>query len=68
MEFTENEINDIITSAMIKTLGIIKETKDDGEDLNSVDYEYIIQCRMRDLHNPDILNSFGSVSELGDFK
>lgn len=55
MEFTENQINDVITSAIIRTLKIIKSSLDDGDDLNTIDYEYLIQCRMRDLNNPEIL-------------
>lgn len=57
MQFTKSEINDVITSTIIKTLKIMKDTLDEGEDLNTVDFEYLIQCRMRDLTHPEILES-----------
>ena len=57
MELNEEQINDIITATIIRTLKIIKEQQDIGEDLNSVDYEYIIQCRERDMSDPSVLDT-----------
>lgn len=57
MELNEEQINDIITATIIRTLKIIKEQQDNGEDLNSVDYEYIIQCRERDMSDPSVLDT-----------
>lgn len=69
MELSENEINDYITSAVIKTLKILKETLDEGDDLNTIDYDYIIDCRMRDLNNPQFLESINSNNDnLEEFK
>lgn len=67
MEFTENQINDVITSAIIRTLKIIKSSLDDGDDLNTIDYEYIIQCRMRDLNNPEILEQMSVTDNKENF-
>ena len=67
MEFTENQINDVITSAIIRTLKIIKSSLDDGDDLNTIDYEYIIQCRMRDLNNPEILEQMSVTDNRENF-
>lgn len=57
MELNEEQINDIITATIIRTLKIIKEQQDNGEDLNSVDYEYIIECRERDMSDPSVLDT-----------
>lgn len=57
MELNETQINDIITATIIRTLKIIKEQQDNGEDLNSVDYEYIIKCRERDMSDPSVLDT-----------
>ena len=67
MEFTETEINDIICCTIIRTLKILQETKDEGENLNTVDFEYIIDCRLRDLHNPEILDAMSNQINLGEF-
>ena len=67
MEFTETEINDIICCTIIRTLKILQETKDEGENLNTVDFEYIIDCRFRDLHNPEILDAMSNQINLGEF-
>ena len=67
MEFTENQINDVITSAIIRTLKIIKSSLDDGDDLNTIDYEYLIQCRMRDLNNPEILEQMSVTDNRENF-
>ena len=67
MEFTENQINDVITSAIIRTLKIIKSSLDDGDDLNTIDYEYLIQCRLRDLNNPEILEQMSVTDNRENF-
>lgn len=57
MEMSDQQINDIVTATIIRTLRIMKETKDEGEDMNEVDFDYIIDCRMRDLSDPSVLDS-----------
>lgn len=54
---SDQQINDIVTATIIRTLRIMKETKDEGEDMNEVDFDYIIDCRMRDLSDPSVLDS-----------
>ena len=54
---SDQQINDIITATIIRTLRIMKETKDEGEDMNEVDFDYIIDCRMRDLSDPSVLDN-----------
>lgn len=57
MNMSEQDINDIITASIIKTLKIVKEVKDQGDDLNEVDFDYIISCRERDLADPTVLEN-----------
>jgi hypothetical protein len=48
-------INDFILVGMIKVLEIIKEAKEEGDDLNTIDFNYLIEHRKRDMINPELL-------------
>jgi len=56
-ELSDTQINDIITGTIIKTLKIIQQSKDEGEDLNTIDFEYIIDCRYRDMTDKSLLEN-----------
>ena len=43
---------------MIKLMEILQETKNEGEDLNTVDFKYIIEHRIRDMINPSLLEEW----------
>ena len=50
---------------MIKLLQILKETKNEGEDLNTIDFDYVIEHRIRDIVNPSILEEI-TIDSLDD--
>ena len=54
--------NDIFLAGMIYTLQAMQDMKKE-EDLNLIDFEYLIDIRKRDLHDPKILENVISVEE-----
>ena len=48
--------NDIFLAGMIYTLQVIQDMKKE-EDLNLIDFDYLIDIRKRDLHDPKILEN-----------
>lgn len=54
--------NDFFLAGVIVTLSALKELKKD-EDLNLIDFDYILQQKKRDLHDPAILNKIISIKE-----
>ena len=57
------EINDAILVGIIKTLTIMKEVKSEGDDLNTVDFDEVIEHRRRDMVNPSLLECLVDVSD-----
>ena len=58
-----DELNDAILVGIIKTLTIMKEVKSEGDDLNNVDFDQVIELRRRDMLNPLLLECFVDVSD-----
>ena len=54
--------NDIFLVGIIYTLQVIQDMKKE-EDLNLIDFEYLIDIRKRDLHDPRILEKVITVEE-----
>ena len=50
-----DQLNDAILVGIIKTLKIMKEVKSEGDDLNNVDFDQVIELRRRDLVDPSFL-------------
>jgi len=48
-DYTAEDINNAILTGIVKTLGIMKDVKAQGDDLNEVDFDEIIEMRMRDM-------------------
>ena len=48
-DFTSEDINNAILTGIVKTLEILKDVKAQGDDLNEVDFEEIIEMRLRDM-------------------
>ena len=48
--------NDIFLAGMIYTLQVIQDMKKE-EDINLIDFDYLIDIRKRDLHDPKILEN-----------
>ena len=58
-----DELNDAILVGIIKTLTIMKEVKSEGDDLNTVDFDKVIEYRRRDMVNPLLLECVVDVSD-----
>ncbi len=50
-----DEFNDAIIVGIIKTLNIMKEIKSEGDNLNDVDFDQVIELRRRDMVNVSML-------------
>ena len=48
-DFTSEDINNAILTGIVKTLEILRDVKAQGDDLNEVDFEDIIEMRLRDM-------------------
>ena len=48
-DFTSEDINNAILTGIVKTLEILRDVKAQGDDLNEVDFEEIIEMRLRDM-------------------
>jgi hypothetical protein len=55
-EFTAEDINNAILTGIVKTLEIMRDVKEQGDDLNEVDFDEIIEMRMRDMTDMTIFN------------
>ena len=58
-----DELNDAILVGIIQTLKIMKEVKSEGDDLNTVNFDEVIEQRRRDMVDPSILECFVDVSD-----
>ena len=58
-----NELNDAILVGIIKTLTIMKEVKSEGDDLNTVNFDEVIEQRRRDMVDPSLLECYVDVSD-----
>ena len=58
-----DELNDAILVGIIKTLTIMKEVKSEGDDLNTVNFDEVIEQRRRDMVDPSLLECFVDVSD-----
>ena len=50
-----DEFNDALLVGIIKTLKIMKEVKEDGDNLNDIDFQEVIELRKRDMIDPSML-------------
>ena len=50
-----DEFNDAIIVGIIKTLNIMKEIKSEGDNLNDVDFDQVIELRRRDMVDTSML-------------
>ena len=58
-----DELNDAILVGIIKTLTIMKEVKSEGDDLNTVNFDEVIEQRRRDMVDPSLLECYVDVSD-----
>ena len=50
-----DEFNDALLVGIIKTLKIMKEVKEEGDNLNDIDFQEVIELRKRDMMDPSML-------------
>mgnify|MGYP003629773760 FL=1 len=55
-DFSAEDINNAILTGIVKTLEIMRDVKEQGDDLNEVDFDEIIEMRMRDMTDTTIFN------------
>lgn len=48
-EYTAEDINNAILTGIVKTLEIMRDVHDQGDDLNEIDFDEVIEMRMRDM-------------------
>ena len=56
-EITTEDINNAILTGIVKTLQIMKDVRDQGDDLNTIDFDEVIEMRMRDMTDTRIYYS-----------
>lgn len=62
-----DSINDCVLVGMIKVLEILKDARNDGDNLNNIDFDYIIEHRIRDMVNPRLLHEINICRKGEDF-
>jgi len=67
-EFTAEDINNAILTGIVKTLEIMKDVHDQGDDLNEVDFDEIIELRMRDMTDRTIYEETKEAPDLEDYE
>ena len=50
-----DEFNDVLLVGIIKTLKIMAEVKEEGDNLNDIDFQEVIELRKRDMMDPSML-------------
>ena len=67
-EFTAEDINNAILTGIVKTLEIMRDVHDQGDDLNEVDFDEIIELRMRDMTDRTIYEETKETPDLEDYE
>jgi len=52
--YTADDINNAILTGIVKTLEIMRDVHDQGDDLNEIDFDEVIEMRMRDMTDTTI--------------
>ena len=58
--YTSEDIENAILSGIVKTLEIMKEVRGEGDNLNDIDFDEVIEMRMRDMTNRSIYDGIQS--------
>ena len=53
-DYTAEDINNAILTGIVKTLQIMKDVKAQGDDLHEIDFDEIIEMRLRDMTDTHI--------------
>jgi hypothetical protein len=65
-DFSADDINNAILTGIVKTLEIMRDVKEQGDDLNEVDFDEIIEMRMRDMTDTTIYNETKEAPDIED--
>ena len=65
-DFSAEDINNAILTGIVKTLEIMRDVREQGDDLNEVDFDEIIEMRMRDMTDTTIFNETKETPDLED--
>ena len=61
-----DEFNDVLLVGIIKTLKIMKEVKEEGDNLNDIDFQEVIELRKRDMIDPSMLECIVELSDTSE--
>ena len=53
-DYSAEDINNAILTGIVKTLEIMRDVHDQGDDLNEIDFDEVIEMRMRDMTDTTI--------------
>ena len=59
--YTSEDIENAILSGIVKTLQIMKDVREEGDDLNSIDFDEVIEMRIRDMTDRSIYDAIQRV-------
>ena len=59
-DYTAEDINNAILTGIVKTLEIMRDVHDQGDDLNEIDFDEVIEMRMRDMTDRSIYHGIHS--------
>jgi hypothetical protein len=65
-DFSAEDINNAILTGIVKTLEIMRDVSEQGDDLNEIDFDEIIEMRMRDMTDTTIFNETKDTPDLED--
>ena len=55
--YTSEDIENAILSGIVKTFQIMKDVREEGDDLNSIDFDEVIEMRIRDMTDRSIYDA-----------
>ena len=64
--YTAEDINNAILTGIVKTLEIMRDVHDQGDDLNEIDFDEVIEMRMRDMTDTTIYNETKEADDVED--
>jgi hypothetical protein len=65
-EYTAEDINNAILTGIVKTLEIMRDVHDQGDDLNEIDFDEVIEMRMRDMTDRTIYDETKEADHVED--
>ena len=60
---SSDDINNAILTGIVKTLEIFKDVREQGDDLNDIDFDEIIEQRLRDMTDISIYNATKDIDD-----